>query len=90
MGGQETSPNKFWFYTVLEEGSLAYSCDGNHPLAIFSSNEDYDGLYNTGKKIHITRFAILLSTTKHNEFYNNCVFDFIFHILKYINHINLQ
>ena len=33
-------------FTVLEEGSLAYSCDGNHPLAIFSSNEDYDGLYN--------------------------------------------
>lgn len=31
-------------FTVLDEGSLAYSCEGNHPLAIFSVKENYAGL----------------------------------------------
>lgn len=31
-------------FTLLEEGSLAYSAEGNHPLAIIKHKENYEGL----------------------------------------------
>lgn len=31
-------------YTLLDEGKTSYSYEGNHPLAIFRTSEDYDSL----------------------------------------------
>ena len=31
-------------FTVIEEGSLAYGCEGNHSLAILKEPEDYESL----------------------------------------------
>ena len=31
-------------FTLLEEGSLAYSCEGNHTLAILKDEEKYEPL----------------------------------------------
>ncbi len=33
-------------YTLLDEGSKAYSYEGNHPLAIFKASESYETLKN--------------------------------------------
>lgn len=33
-------------FTVLEEGALAYSCEGNHTLAIIKDEEKYESLLN--------------------------------------------
>ena len=33
-------------FTLLEEGSAAHSHEGNHALAIFKTDEDYEGLNN--------------------------------------------
>lgn len=35
---------KFTF-TILDEGEAAYSCEGNHCLAIIKGAEDYDSLF---------------------------------------------
>ncbi len=32
-------------FTVLDEGEAAYSSDGNHPIAIFREQENYDSLF---------------------------------------------
>ena len=34
-------------FTLLDEGSLAHSCDGNHTLAIFKKPEKYEYLHDT-------------------------------------------
>lgn len=31
-------------FTLLEEGSAAHSYEGNHALAIFKTDENYEGL----------------------------------------------
>ena len=40
-------------FTLLEEGALAYSAEGNHSLAIIKESEDYDHMYKALKDIRL-------------------------------------
>ena len=52
-------------FTLLEEGSVAYSYEGNHVLASFSTDENYEGI-NDGrlKKLKWTEHFTISNTTK--------------------------
>ena len=38
-------------FPLLEEGALAYSAEGNHPLAIMKQSENYDDMLNALQNI---------------------------------------
>ena len=59
-------------FTLLEEGALAFSAEGNHPLAIIKESEKYNYLANALK--HISKEVKRLATIDVDDTTYNIVY----------------